>query len=302
MSYELFLSQMKRILSQRLGSGYRLSVRQIQKNNGLILEGLSIQKEDAAVAPTIYLDPFYQLHLKGLSPEQAADRILQLYEASLPDPAIDPARLADPAFVLPRLALRLINAASNASLLPLLPYRPLLDLAAVCFLLLSREPEGHTTLLVTRQHMEIWGLSQDELFSAALSNTPRLLPAWLCPVSQALGFRSGPGLPSPKAYSSLYVLSNTDGLNGAAALLYPGILRSFASQHKSDLVILPSSIHEVLLLPRTEEVDPAALGGLVTEINRTQVTPEDRLSNQVYLYSRAADQTTVYPGPLTPLA
>lgn len=293
MSYELFLSQIHSILSQRLGSGYRLSIRQVQKNNGLVLDGLSIQKGDESVAPTIYLNQFYELHLQGLSLKKAADQILKLYEASRPDPAIDPRRLADRAFALPRLALRLVGASSNASLLPQLPHRLLLDLAAVCFLLLSREKEGHTTVLVTKKHMEIWGLSEEELFSAAMSNTPRLLPACLCPVSHILGLGSGPDIP----HVPLYILSNTDGLNGAAALLYPGILKSFAAQMESDLIILPSSIHEMLLLPRLKEIDPGELRSLVAEINRSQVAPEDRLSNQVYLYSRSKDQTTVFTGP-----
>lgn len=292
MSYELFLSQIQSILSQRLGSGYRISLRQVPKNNGLILDGLSIQRGEEAVAPTIYLNQLYEQHLQGLSLKQAADQVLKLYEASRPDPAIDPSRLSDRAFALPRLALRLVNASLNARLLPQLPHRLLLDLAAVCFLLLSREKEGHTTVLVTKKHMEIWGLSEEELFSAAMSNTPRLLPACLCPVSHILGL----GLSGPHA--PLYVLSNTDGLNGAAALLYPGILKGFAAQMDSDLIILPSSIHEVLLLPRLRELDPGELRGLVTEINRSQVALEDRLSNQVYLYSQAKDETTVFPGPL----
>ena len=93
----------------------------------------------------------------------------------------------------------------------------------------------------------------------------------------------------------MYVLSNSVGINGASALMYPNALKSIADELKKDLVILPSSIHEVLLIPYENDVDFEDLSNMVTTINQEQVPVEDRLSNHVYYYSRAADQVIIAP-------
>ena len=67
---------------------------------------------------------------------------------------------------------------------------------------------------------------------------------------------------------------------------------------EKDLIILPSSIHEVLLLPDDGDISYAEMSRLVTHINRSEVPKEDRLSNQVYLYSRnTGDITMASAGP-----
>ena len=73
-------------------------------------------------------------------------------------------------------------------------------------------------------------------------------------------------------------------------MLYPNILKNFAEQLDRDLVILPSSIHEVLLLPYDESILFRELSDMVSNINQNEVAVEDRLSNHVYFYSRTADE------------
>ncbi len=102
---------------------------------------------------------------------------------------------------------------------------------------------------------------------------------------------------SPDA-SPLYVLTNSSGICGACALLYPDQLKNFADMLESDLVILPSSIHEVLLVPYDDHISFDELAHMVSHINRAEVPVEDRLSDQVYLYSRALDQVIFAGSPV----
>ena len=62
---------------------------------------------------------------------------------------------------------------------------------------------------------------------------------------------------------------------------------------KADLVILPSSIHEVLLIPYEPNISFQELTNMVSHINRAEVPIEDRLSDQVYLYSRNLDSVVI---------
>lgn len=84
----------------------------------------------------------------------------------------------------------------------------------------------------------------------------------------------------------MYVLTNQRGIYGAAAMLYPELLKDFAERQKTDLVILPSSVHEVLLVPVRGSLDFAWFRCMVRSINRSEVPPEDWLSDQVYVYRR----------------
>ena len=92
--------------------------------------------------------------------------------------------------------------------------------------------------------------------------------------------------PQMDAAGELFVLTNEEGLNGAGTVLYEGILDSFSDQIKGGFYILPSSIHEVLLVPEKEGSDPAALSELVKEVNRTVVDDGEILSDRIYYYEK----------------
>ncbi len=84
----------------------------------------------------------------------------------------------------------------------------------------------------------------------------------------------------------MYVLTNSLGINGASAILYNGLIEEFANKTKSNLYILPSSIHEVIIMPYVDEYDIEELKQMVREINATQVPRGDVLSDSVYVYQR----------------
>lgn len=90
-----------------------------------------------------------------------------------------------------------------------------------------------------------------------------------------------------------YVLTTSSGINGAACMLYSGVLEKFAEQRGNDIIILPSSVHEVLLLEDTGEIDYMALTELVKCINATEVPTQDILSEKVYRYERCSGKVVI---------
>ena len=84
----------------------------------------------------------------------------------------------------------------------------------------------------------------------------------------------------------MYVLTNQNKLNGASCILYEHLLELFADRLGADLYILPSSVHEVILIPATSDTSFAELSRMVKEVNETQVSPEEILSDHVYYFSR----------------
>lgn len=309
MKYETFLNEVKEQMSQELGEGYDLTLRKVPKNNGLILDGLCITKGGGNVAPAIYLNPCYIQYRNGRAISDIVKELMTLYQSSHTPPGMDYSRLSHYDEMKSGIACKLIHAASNRSLLEDIPHVLWMDLAIVFYLCIHEDETGLMTAMINRQHMEIWDISPDELRKTALDNTPRLFPPVISSMSCMIedmneampGGDAVLGLPDPDASSPFYVLSNRSGINGASCILYQDVLKNFADGMEKDIIILPSSIHEVLLLPDEGDVSFDEMSRLVTHINQTEVPKEDRLSNQVYHYSRIHQTLTLASNSLTPI-
>ena len=132
----------------------------------------------------------------------------------------------------------------------------------------------------------------DELIAAAEENTPILYPVQLKPLSSALGLEDDicllPGMPA-----HMFVLSNTENQNGAASVCYKDVLDNFSQKIKDDLVVLPSSVHETILLPLQEKSNLDSLKEMVYDINRTVLDRSEFLSDNVYVYNRQDKQLII---------
>lgn len=308
MVYETFLEAVKHSLEERLGSEFTFMLQSITKNNGLILNGLCIGKAGQRAAPTIYLNYFYDSFEKGRPFKDILDDIVALYENSPLPNDLPMEEFLSPDQIMEKIIFRLINQSANRELLKDVPHisYPELDLSIVFYLSLQKEEEGFLTALIHNRHQKAWNRSTEELYSAAMTNTPRLFPARIRSLSEAIKdiaktssenkineedlnefFDTAPLSPP------MYVLSNPSGINGAGCLLYEGILKDFASCSGSDLIILPSSIHEVLILPYNPDISFDELAETVFSINQEEVPEEDRLSNHIYLYSKNSDKLTI---------
>lgn len=163
-------------MEQALGKEYELSLHRITKNNGLILDGLCISKNKNPVAPAIYLNNCYHQYLEGCSLEEITQELLELYRSNEALPTIHPARLSDYSAMKSRTACRLINTAANETLLQDMPHIPWNDLSIVFYLFLQENDTGIMTAGIHTSHLNTWGISQDELFQAAISNVSQLFP------------------------------------------------------------------------------------------------------------------------------
>lgn len=160
-----------------------------------------------------------------------------------------------------------------------MPYEMHSDVAVV-FYLQDRQEERNVIIPVTHEVVEELELGYDQLVRVAWRNTVRKKKAVLMPLADLLGELPEPGMPE------LYVLSNEDMHLGAVTMFYPGLLAMIANRFNRDLCILPSSIHECLLMPVTPDTDMHALKEIVKRVNDTEVDKDDILSYSVYRYNR----------------
>ncbi len=313
MVYKAFQEVILSELKERLTDGFRVVTHRVPKNNGIILDGVCILPQEESVAPMIYLNQYYERFQNGASLESLADEILRIC-LTAPCSGID---FPDPDEFekqKDKVICRIVNSAANAALLRDVPSVPFLDLSVIFCLYLGGSPKGQMTALIHQSHMDAWNVSVDELYALAVKNTPRLLPADLRSMAEVIESMAGCGaegfpdadvlreLSDCSQSPPLYVLTDCTGMRGAASMLYPGQLKRFAQELDADLIILPSSIHEVLLLPYHNEVRISELEDLVRYVNLHDVPEEDILSDHVYFYSRSSDKTIIAQDPASALA
>lgn len=305
MVYEEFLTTIKDELHARLGDSHNVFIQKVQKNNGTQLDGLCVSKQQDRIAPTLYLNSYYEQLKAGASMNQILEELLNIFSDSSTIPHVNPEILSDFSHLKTRVAYKLIHTDSNRELLRSLPSIPYLDLSMVFYLFLEENEYGHMTALIHNSHMASWGTTTEELYHLAAKNTSLLMPGNIKDMEDVMKEVAKAQLGEeyldafiddlliPDDAPPLYILSNDSGLNGACAILYENLLKNFADSLEQDLIILPSSIHEVLLIPYTEDISIPELFDMVRHINLTEVPVEDRLSDQIYFFDRGKNLTTL---------
>ena len=285
MNYQEFVGSVTGFLRESLPGGTRLQLIPLEKNNGIIMDGLSVRKEGKRVAPMIYLDSYYREYLDGRSLRGICDQILECCEDSEFEEQFDVDFFREPERVRPTVAYRLINYEKNRELLQEIPHLPFLDLAVIFYSLLTDTPVGHATVLIRNSHLELWGKNTSWLYEAAKENTEKLLPKRLVSMEDMIYELSEGKQEAEYAGVPMYVLTNSRKSFGAACLLYDGVLGECFRRLEESYYLIPSSVHEVILIPASAVGDSRELCALVQEMNRTQVRSTEVLSDTVYLYS-----------------
>lgn len=296
MTYDTFKEQILAGMKDRIPLA-SLSIQSVVKNNNVQLDGLTIMEGGTNLSPTIYLNYFYETYQNGVEFSSILNTILHTYQSNKPRGKIDTSFFTDYTNVRPHIAYKLIHYERNRHLLADLPHFRYLDLAIVFYCLVSSSPSGSATILIRKDHLRFWNISPTQLFDAAKENTPRLLSYDLRNMNDLMEELLAPAhstLSDPDikkedaAICPMYVLTNQNKLNGASCILYEHLLEHFADRLCCDLYILPSSIHEVILIPATSDTSYQELSQMVQEVNDTQVSPEEILSDHVYYFSRSS--------------
>lgn len=301
MNYTDFLSYVKEELTKELSPSDMLHISPVTKNNNIILDGLCIFRENSHVSPNIYLNPYYQRYLSGESKESLLEEIKAIFSEYTVHPQYADYKIdLDFSEHQSQVIYRLVNYQKNAGILSEIPHIRFLDLAIIFYCLVGQSESGIASLRITNQMMKEWQIETRDLYLAAVENMPRLFPARIRPIHELLyelmqqnpipqlslsgEFSSICAEETPAA--SMYVLTSENGINGASTLLYPKVLQEFAGSINSDLYVLPSSIHEVILVPVNDTFADSQeeLSDMVREINQSHVAAEEVLSDHAYLF------------------
>lgn len=302
MTMDVFATAVKETVEGILGTEHDVKVQAVIKNNSTHLTGLVIKNTNDTVAPTIYLEQFLEDYRAGrVDIESVSRQIVSVYKRSVGKITFDVASITDFSACKDNICYKLINAERNGQLLSEMPHVLVHDLAVVFFIFLGKETSFGTASIAIRNHMmDLWDTTTEELLDIAKKNTHRLLPSSIRPISNVLSEMIPGSFDNDEFFDmeaaatgldTIFVCSNTATFWGAGVILYDDVLKGVAdSSEAKDLYIIPSSIHETLLIPN-RGMDVAFLKQMVHEVNATAVAPEEVLSDSVYVYR--ADTETI---------
>ena len=289
MNYQEFITSIKDSIAKRLTEGRTVRIEQISKNNGMIYDGLIIIDPFINISPTIYLNHYYYQYLSGASVSDICDAIFSSYEKNLPTKDFDISIFKDFSKAKSHIAMKLVNYEKNKALLEHSPHIPYLDLAIIFVCCITEFKQDFATIQIQYKHMDFWKIGTNELYEIAKKNTPLLLPPLLEHMKNSLHNFIDEKETDISNFQELplYILTNERKINGATTILYENVLKEFAQEQNSDLIVLPSSIHEVILLPANENtLKNFDYNRMIREVNATQLAGDEILSDHAYYYSR----------------
>lgn len=263
------------VISER--TDLEVTVKEVEKNNNQIYTGIIINEKSErplTICPTIYVDGFFH---NDFSIEDAAREILTIYQNNKnPEFEFDLDKFNDFETVKDRIYPRLVNLEKNKDRDVLIRQLEDTDLAFLYVIQISDE----ATTVIRKEHLKLWGVTQEEVFNAAKRHTP-VLKTMLETLKELnpVMFEELPeeALPDDK----MFIVSNDSKVFGATVVTDAEFMNS-CKEKIGDFYILPSSIHECILLKKEEGMQKETLKAMVEEVNDTQVAPEEILSYNVY--------------------
>lgn len=265
---------------------------EVAKMNDQKLHGLTFKPKGSDAAPTLYIDDLYERHENGedigFLLVDLANRYAEARKAPTP-PDIDLSwdKVKD------SLSVRLLEKKRNIDFLSNMPYVDVGNgLAMTVDINMPGDMQGEWRIAVNHGVMQQLGVDRNELFLKAMESAVSYDPATLTDMSQALFSPDRENLLDrteplePMEVGGMYVLTTESGNLGASALFYPDVKEKAAEMLGSGYYVLPSSIHECILVPETAGINEKELCDMVKQANRTVVEPKDVLSDNVYHYDR----------------
>lgn len=285
MEYNEFLEEIVRLVRQRVDADTSVSVNRVLKNNQDRTYSMSILRKGENMSPAICMNAYYGQYRRGVRLEAIADQIMNCYYWSRRGGNFDFSYYTDFEKVKGKILCKLVSYEKNQYILNMVPHRRFLDLAVVYYYKLEDPVIGKASILIQNAHLELWDVDADTLQHLADVNTLHLLPYEFLGIDELMTRITGQEMihEYPEVVK-LYVLTNTEQYYGAVNMIFGSVLEEIYQKLGSNFYILPSSIHECMVLRAESSWTPSELRVMVREINKECVDESEILGESVYLY------------------
>lgn len=294
MDYKTFKEEFKEDIARKV-EGYgikdpKISFHEVEKAN-VTYEAVTVRPADSYIGVTFNIEnAFSDYQRTGDYEGVLAESTGAIMSGLTHIPEVDVSQLTSYEAMKNTLSVEVINAETNAELLSKIPHEQMEDMAVVYRFVVASDENGRSSILVTNNMIDMMGVSKEQLKEDALENAPKIRPAVIqgmteimlemIPKEEAEMF----GIMDVMPEEMMYVASVPDKNAGAGVMAYQGFMNEAAAKLGGDFYIIPSSLHEIILVPDQGNMDYRELETMVKEVNATEVSPEDKLSDSVYHY------------------
>lgn len=261
--------------------------------------GLVVRKEGEMIAPTINLNQLYEAYntQPGVTMETVCRKIADM--VSVAPIQVDLKSILNYEDVKDKLFIRVSSAEANKEVLENAPYQLREDLAITYHVAVGKDQHGLSSMFIKNDLLEQYGITAEQLHEDAIKSSPHVMPPEVSSMGALIDemYQKNILMLTPDEREMLqetlqessemptfFVVTNTERVDGAGVIFYPEFMDNMGELLGNDFFILPSSIHEMLILPDDGQVDAEMLKEMVKEVNATQVAPEERLTDEVYHY------------------
>lgn len=283
--------------------GADISLQTVVKNNDVKLTGLNIRLADTCICPTIYLESFFEEYKKCESLDEVLMKIAEVRVRNEFRESFDMDMIMNFDKARKHIVPRLISRDKNMDTLAGRPHKIIEDLAVTYAIELGSTNDGTMSTAVSNEMMKRWDVTVSEIHAEAIKNLPKIKKGTFQSMSEVMGAMMLKDLTEEYGDEKMakemmeqmlppdepmFVLSCEDKLNGASQILNKDIMKKVVERIGSDFYVLPSSVHELLLVRNDAGVDPAYLRQMVREVNAAEVQESEQLSDNIYTWSADA--------------
>ena len=284
------MEDLKAGLEERGYSNVSITTQQTEKLNESY-ESISITPEGSNVGVNTNLENFFKAVAEdGQDYDAVVERAVDLAANGIEQaPSFDVKALTDYEQMKDKLIMEVVGTEGNAELLSKVPHVEMEDLSVVYRFVMESNGDERASVLVNNNMLNIMGVTPEQLHADAMENAPQLKPAVITGMNEIMVEMMGReqaemmGIPLD-AEEQMFVATVPDKIHGAGVLAYQDFMDQAAERVGGSFYILPSSLHEILLVPDNGEADLHALESMVREVNANEVQPEEKLSDNVYHY------------------
>ena len=288
MDYERFKEGFQDALKAELavrGADVELTARRVDKMNDSY-DAITVRPVESSIGVNVSVEKAFAAYENGTPIPEIAEHFADAVEKGFREsPQVDLESLSDYEQMKSKLSMEVVSAEKNAELLESVPHERMEDMAVVYRFVLDQTDSGNGTILVTNQLLEQYGITKEQLRADAMENAPAIRPSEIRGMSEVMS-ELAPGMIPEVAPEDeqMFVATVPDKIHGAGVIAYPNFMEDAAQKMGGDFFVLPSSIHEVLLVRDNGQMTAKELENMVKEVNATQVEPADQLTDHVYHY------------------
>lgn len=280
MKYEEFKNKLRELLQERMGTDAEIKLVQIEANNGIVRDELVYMYKDENLIPGLRMEELYEKFQEfGLEWCVNCAECIFINRVNLNKYAVY--KSWDE--VKKHVRVKVINAKWNKERLEDVPHLNYMDLAVVFTVAGIEDDVKWSGFTIKYHHLEYWNIGPAELFETALASIYQeefdIKGVKECTKDEQL---NEDGMED----EWMYIMTNKDGILGASAIIRMDLIQQFAEKMQSDLYIFASSVNEIILIPTNKFDNKKWLEGMMDKFNQFAIRPEERLSENLYYYSR----------------